>query len=105
MKDYSKTKIYIIKHIFDVDEKNVYIGSTSKWAVRKYQHFRRCNDPNDRGYNNNLYKFIRRCGGFNNFIMKEIEVFPCKNQYESGIRERFWIEKYNCKLNMKKPSE
>ena len=105
MKDYSKTKIYIIKHIFDVDGKNAYIGSTTNWAVRNYQHKRRCNDPTDRGYNFNLYKFVRKFGGFQNFIMQKIEDFPCKNKKESSTRERFWIEKYNSKLNMQKPSE
>ena len=105
MKDFSKIRFYKITNIFDNSGKFVYIGSTSNWSVRKYQHKRRCNDCNDKGYNWELYKHIRKFGGMQNFKMEEIEHFPCNNSKECSTRERYWIEKYNAKLNMLKPLE
>ena len=105
MKDFSKIQFYRIRHIFDISGKMSYVGSTSNWVVRKYQHKRRCNDPTDRGYNWNLYKHIRKCGGFQNFVMEEIERYPCNNAKECSTRELYWIEKCNARLNMLKPVE
>lgn len=105
MKNYSNTQFYIIRHIFDNSGKNSYIGSTTNWTVRKYQHKRRCNDPTDRGYNYKLYRHIRKMGGMQNFVMEKIEDYPCKNNKESSTRERYLIEKYNSKLNSKLPVE
>lgn len=105
MKDYSKVCFYKLKHIYDINEKFTYIGHNTNWAVRKYQHKRRCNDPNDKGYNYKLYKFIRKTGGFEFWTMQKIEDYPCKNNKEISTRERYWIEIYNSKLNTNLPIE
>lgn len=98
-KRYDKALIYMLVNIFDNEKKFGYIGTTTNWSVRKYQHKRRCNDPCDKGYNYKLYKYIRKTGGFNNWKMIMIEDFPCKNEAELNEREKYWIEYYNSKLN------
>lgn len=98
-KRYNEASIYMLINIFDNQLKNSYIGTTTNWSVRKYQHKRRCNDPNDSGYNFPLYKCIRKTGGFDNWKMVKIEDFPCKNEKELNARENYWIELYNSKLN------
>ena len=83
----------------------IYIGTTTNWPVRKYQHKRRCNDETDQGYNWKIYKYIRKTGGFQNWDMKIIEDYPCNTDLELSSRERYYIEYYNSKLNTAKPRE
>ena len=104
-KDYSKATIYKLVNKFDTNEKMIYIGTTTNWPVRKYQHHRRCNDETDRGYNWKIYKYIRKTGGFENWDMKIIEDCPCSNSIELSRRERYYIEIYNAKLNTTMPNE
>lgn len=99
MRDYKKSSIYKIVNQFDKDEKMVYIGTTTNYSVRKYQHRRRCNDENDKGYNNKIYRYIRQFGGWYNWKMIKIEDFPCEKGEDIFERERFWIHYYNAKLN------
>lgn len=104
-KDYSKATIYKLVNKFDTNEKMIYIGTTTNWTVRKYQHKRRCNDETDQGYNWKIYKYIRKTGGFQNWDMKIIEDYPCNTDLELSSRERYYIEYYNSKLNTAKPRE
>lgn len=99
MRDYKKSSIYKIVNQFDKDEKMVYIGTTTNYSVRKYQHRRRCNDENDKGYNNKIYRYIRQFGGWYNWKMIKIEDFPSEKGEDIFERERFWIHYYNAKLN------
>jgi hypothetical protein len=99
MKNYQKSSIYKLVNIFDIEEKYIYIGTTSNWTVRKYQHKRRSRSPLDRGYNNKVYRYIRLFGGFDNWRMIKIEDFPCNNSEELGEREKFLINYYNARLN------
>ena len=48
-----------------------------------------------------LYKYIRDNGGFNkdNFIMEEIEKFPCENKTQACIREQYWFVFFGSTLN------
>ena len=98
-KNYSKTQVYKLKNIFDKDEKHIYIGTTTNWTVRKYQHKRRCNDPADKGYNWIVYQHIRNTGGMDKWRMELIEDYPCENHEQSITKERYYIEMYNAKLN------
>lgn len=104
-KNYSKSVIYKLVNVFDKNEKMVYIGTTTNWAVRKYQHKRRCNDIHDKGYNWRIYQYIRRTGGMDNWKMMKIDECPCNNSFELSKKERFYIELYNAKLNTSKPRE
>ena len=98
-KRYCDASIYMLVNIFDNEFKTSYIGTTTNWSVRLYQHKRRCNDPDDKGYNWILYKHIRKTGGFKNWKMIKIEDFPCEGEKELNTRENYWIEYYNSKLN------
>jgi hypothetical protein len=96
---YDKASIYLLRNIFDVERKNVYVGVNTNWSVRRYQHRRRCNSPNDRGYNYPLYRCIRNTGGWENWVMEKIEDYPCNGGKELSIRENYWIHYYNSRLN------
>lgn len=102
MRDYKKSSIYKIVNQFDKDEKMIYIGTTTNFSVRKYQHRRRCNDENDKGYNNKIYRYIRQFGGWYNWKMIKIEDYPCEKGKDIFERERYLIHYYNAKLNTQK---
>lgn len=104
-KDYAKSIIYKLVYILDTENKFCYIGTTTNWTVRKYQHKRRSNDINDKGYNNKVYQYIRKFGGISNWRMEVIEHYPCDNEKELSKRERYYIELYNSKLNTQYPRE
>lgn len=90
--DYSKTVMYVIRPI-DWSVKLLYVGSTTDFIRRKWQHKHKCHNPAIREYNYKLYKLIRENGGWSNFTMEIIEVFPCNNVVECEMRER---EIYHC---------
>jgi hypothetical protein len=102
--DYSNSCIYKIVHKDDVDNKNIYIGSTSCFRNRRYQHKHSCENPNDRHHHEPFYNFIRENGGWNEWIMIEIEKYPCNDKREAELRERHWIEYYKSSLNKRIPT-
>jgi hypothetical protein len=83
--DYSKTIIYKIQHR-DNDEL-LYVGSTTDFTRRKYNHKSMCNNANSRYYNMKIYKMIRDNGGFDCFNIVVIKQFPCNNKQESFMEE------------------
>ena len=97
-------KTYIIYEIscFDTNITDIYIGSTTNFRVRKNKHKTDCNNINSKSYNLYIYNIIRANGGFNNWDMHPIEQIECKTKIESRIREQYWIEKNQSKLNMVK---
>jgi hypothetical protein len=95
---YAKTIIYKIV-CNDLNIKEVYVGSTCNFIRRKCAHKTRCNNINDKSYNQQKYKFIRDNGGWSNWSMLEIEKYPCNDKNESHTRERYWIETLNSTLN------
>ena len=99
VRNYGKCCIYKLVNIFDIQEKFIYIGTTSNWTVRKYQHKRRCRDCSDKGYNNKIYKYIRKFGGFENWRMIKIEDCYYDNGKDLLNREKFLINYHNAKLN------
>ena len=102
--DYSKTVIYKLVHKDDTDNKNVYVGSTTDFRKRKNAHKTVCNNPNSSCYNDPKYQFIRDNGGWNEWIMIEIEKYPCNDKREAEARERYWIEHYKSSLNKQIPT-
>ena len=107
-RDWSKPNtviFYKVRHVFDNTNKNVYIGSTTNWGVRKHQHKRRCNDPETKGYNYPIYKHIRKLGGFDYFVMEKLEEVVCNTASECNTRELYLIELHNAKLNKQRPRE
>ena len=76
----------------DLNIKSVYIGSTTDFTNRKYDHKSNCNNINGRKYNYELYQYIRKYGGWCNWDMVLIERYPCLSKLESLRYERIWYE-------------
>jgi len=91
--DYSKTIIYKIK-CNDESVLDFYIGSTTCFRTRKSHH--KSNSEKDK---QKVYEMIRANGGWENWTMVEIEIYPCNSSTEARIREEYWREKLHAKLN------
>jgi len=99
--DYSKTIIYVIK-CKDDNITEEYIGSTTDFIKRKCAHKSSCNNEKDKHYNLKIYKFIRENGGWINWIMLEVEKYPCNDKREAEKREEEIRIDRKAKLNMNK---
>ena len=84
--NYQNTIIYVIK-CKDDNITEEYIGSTTNFRERKHNHRQTCNNENNRDYNLKVYKYIRENGGWDNWIMLEIEKYPCNDKREAEKRE------------------
>lgn len=101
--DYSKTIIYKIV-CNDLNISDVYVGSTTDFIRRKRHHKHSCNSEKSKKYNLKVYQSIRQNGGWNNFLMVEIEKYPCNDSNEAHARERYYLELLNAKLNIQIPT-
>jgi hypothetical protein len=81
------------------DVKDCYVGQTSDFIRRKRAHKTICNNSSSSSYDLQVYKTIRENGGWKNWIMTEIEKYPCENERDATKRERFWIEELKSNLN------
>jgi hypothetical protein len=97
--DYNNSCIYKLVHKEDFDNENIYIGSTTNFIKRKYMHKNACNNESDKRYNLKLYQFIRDNGGWDNWVMVQIEPYSCNSKKELETKERYWIETLKSKLN------
>jgi len=102
--DFSKTIIYKIVHKEDPDNHESYTGHTTEFAKRKNCHKRRCENPADKMHHYKVYQYIRENGGWDNFIMLEIEKYPCNDGNEARARENYWYTELKSKLNTQIPS-
>jgi len=96
--DYSKGLIYKIV-CNDITITNIYVGSTTDFTIRKYNHKSCSNNENGKLYNMKIYQTINDNGGWDNWTMIEIEKYPCKNKREAEEREEYWRRHFNAKLN------
>ena len=100
--DYSKSMIYKLccknSNITDI-----YIGSTTNFKMRKYQHKNGCINENNKDYNNYKYQFIRDNGGFENFDMILIEKVNVDNKRDLEKIERKYIDELKPSLNTINP--
>ena len=96
---YDKSIIYKLKHNEDYDDNNIYIGSTSNFKNRKYQHKNKCSNEKSKEYNYYVYQFIRANGNWDNWIMTPIEQYSCNSKKELEIRERHYIDLLKPTLN------
>jgi len=97
--DYAKTIIYKLVHKDDLNDENIYTGHTTEMTKRKNKHKSDCNNPNSYNYNQKKYKYIRENGGWDEWLMIEIEKYPCKDVYEAIARERVLQAEMKAKLN------
>jgi hypothetical protein len=100
--DYSKTIIYQIKCLDEVDF--IYVGHTTNFRSRKSGHKNSCNNPNVKDYNMLVYQKIREHKGWENWEMIPLEEYACNSSTEARIREQEWIDKLQSTLNMRKSS-
>ena len=96
--DYSKCIIYhfICK---DVAITDTYVGHTVNFRTRKNSNESRCYNDKSKEYNLNTYKNIRANGGWSNWEMMPLEEYPCDNNIQARIREQYWIDKLQAKMN------
>ena len=97
--DYSKTKMYKLKHKDDDDDENIYVGHTTNWIQRKANHKTCCNNENSKEYNLKKNKYIRENGGWDEWEMVWIEDYPCNHKREAEAREEYLRCDNNAKLN------
>lgn len=100
--NYTNTIIYKIV-CNDLNIKDLYVGSTTDFTNRKYNHKSNCNNEKSKNYNLKIYTFIRNNGGWFNWSMIEIEKWPCMDGNEAQSRERYWYDILNSKLNTNIP--
>jgi hypothetical protein len=96
--DYSQTIIYKI-FCKDVLIEDVYIGHTTNFTKRKYQHKISCKNGNKF----KIYEIIRGNGGWENWDMVEIAKYNCKDVTEARIKEQEHYELNKKLLNDKSP--
>ena len=101
---YQNSVIYKLCHQDDLENKNIYIGSTTNFTRRKHAHKSAHNNENKKEYNYPIYKFIRDNGGWDEWQMIPIEVFPCNDKKELEVKERHHIELLKPKLNNRMPN-
>jgi group I intron endonuclease len=101
MVNYNKFYIYKI-YCKDNNIKDIYIGSTTNFRVRKSQHKNCCNNNKK---NTKVYKFIRDHNGWSNWTMEIIEEVDCENKKELEKIERYYIEEFQSTLNVSIPTQ
>jgi hypothetical protein len=96
--DYSKGQIYKLVSN-DVNDKNIYVGSTTNFLDRKSQHKGGCNNSKSKVHNFKVYQHIRENGGWINWQMILVESYPCASKLEMLARERYHYETLGATLN------
>ena len=95
--DYSKLVIYKIQHINNPEL--LYVGSTTDFTKRKYQHKWYCSNDNAKEYNYKLYQMIRENGNWDMFNMVVIKPFPCQNKRDAEAEEDKVMREMKATLN------
>ena len=98
--DFSKAIIYKIEHMEKPEL--VYVGSTTDFTKRKYQHKSDCNNEKYKQYNCKLYKMIRAHGNWESFKIMIICEFPCNSKIELIIEEEKHRKELQATLNSNK---
>jgi len=83
--DYSKCVIYKIQHKDNNDL--LYVGHTTNFTKRKYEHKSRAICETSKEYNRKVYQMIRENGGWDDFNMIVVKEFPCENKQQATIEE------------------
>ena len=100
--NYSKTIMYkIVCNDLKIIEK--YIGHTTNFVKRKCQHKYCCINENSDAYNFKIYQTIRDNGGWDNWSMVQICLFPCGSLQEAIAEERRYCELLNACMNTINP--
>lgn len=99
----SKYKKFCIYQIYlkgiQNDDNCRYIGSTINFNRRKAQHRKNTTNKRSKYYNSSLYVFIRKMGGFDNFIFEKIIDYPCESREQGLLKEKEYIQSTKSLLN------
>ena len=95
---YSNTIIYKL-FCNDISVTDVYVGHTTNFIKRKYQHKILCISNK----NLKIYDIIRKNGGWDNWKMIEIAKYNFQDVIEARIREQEHYDLLNPSLNLIKP--
>ena len=87
----------------DLSITDIYIGSTTNFRNRKYNHKSDCHNSIKKKYHRTVYKFIRDNGGWDNWSMILLETTNCTSKQDLIAKERIWYEQLNPKLNTNYP--
>jgi len=98
--NYSKCCIYKIEH--NDNESLVYVGHTTNFDKRKTQHKINCYNDNGKPYNFKVYQMIRENGGWEKFLMLEVEKYPCADKREAERRENEVMKELKSSMNTNK---
>lgn len=99
--DFSKCIIYhFVCH--DISITDSYVGHTTDFRKRKNSHKSVCCNETNKNYNLKLYRNIRATGGWSNWTMTPLEQYPCENDIQARIREQYWMDKLQAKMNKHK---
>jgi hypothetical protein len=80
-----------------------YTGSSANFTQRKAAHKHNCNNADSKKYNLLVYQTIRANGGWSEWEMVIIEIFPCESKQHLCVREQWHIEQQDEeRLNYKK---
>jgi hypothetical protein len=104
MPNFQFAKIYKIS-CNDALITDCYIGQTCNFQQRLNEHRSNCYNQNSNKYNYKLYQTIRANGGFDNWTMNIIELYPCNNKLESSAREKHHYLLHNSTLNDHVPNQ
>ena len=100
--DYSKCIIYKIQHKDNNDL--LYVGHTTDFTKRKYNHKSSVNNEKGNLYNLKLYQMIRENDGWDNFNMIVVKEFPCENLREAEAEEDKVMREMKATMNERKAS-
>lgn len=95
--NYLNSVIYKIEH--ENKPELLYIGSTTNFIKRKYNHKLNCNDEKKKEYNFKLYQMIRDNGNWEAFKIMVIKNYPCNNKIELIIEEERHRKEFQATLN------
>jgi hypothetical protein len=98
MPTYVKTIIYKIK-CKNPDITDIYIGHSTNLKSRTAEHKYNCNNPNSKSHTVKVYDFIRNNGGWDNWEIVIVELYPCNTKKEAEIREHYWYFELKSTLN------
>jgi hypothetical protein len=86
----------------DLTIKEIYVGGTTNFTRRKYEHRTNCRCPKSKKHNRPVYKFIRDNGTMKNWDIIILERFKAIDKEDLRQKEREWIEKLEPTLNCQK---
>ena len=101
--DYSKGLVYKIV-CKDTNIQDCYVGSTTNFIQRKYEHKSSLTNPTSDRYNSKLGQQIHNNGNWKNWDMILVEEVPCTNSFQLHARERHYIETLKPTLNTQLPT-